>query len=148
MALFVKVWVFSFSRLLRSARGGSNPTWDIYMVTIAFQTDPLYNASNIVFKVLILWLIVFLIWWLIIIIMYNKYYHNDEPLVFALVKFRSSSNVKVRHCQFFSSDSNQFLVILIRSSELASYKQLLNHEKTFSILAWRITLNCVEAART
>ena len=137
MALFVKVWVFSFSRLLRSARGGSNPAWDIYMVTIAFQTDLPYNASNIVFKVLILWLIVF-----------NKYYHNDEPLVFVLVKFRSSSNVKVRHCQFFSSDSNQFLVILIRSSELASYKQLLNHEKTFSILAWRITLNCVEAART
>ena len=40
--------------------------------------------------------------------------------MFVVVKFRSSSNIKVRLCQFFWSNSNQFLVILIGSSELAS----------------------------
>ena len=42
-----------------------------------------------------------------------------HPLMFVVVKFWSSSNIKVHCCHFFWSNSNRFLVILIRSSELA-----------------------------
>ena len=50
-----------------------------------------------------------------------KFFGQVQRLMFIVVKFWSSSNVRVRCCKFFWSNSNQFSVILIRSSKLASY---------------------------
>ena len=41
------------------------------------------------------------------------YFGEVQKLTFVVVEFRSSSNVKVRRCQFFWSNSNRFSVILI-----------------------------------
>ena len=49
------------------------------------------------------------------------YFGHIQTLMFVVVNFWSSSNVNVRSCHFFGSNSNQFLVILIGSSKLASF---------------------------
>ena len=55
----------------------------------------------------------------------HPFFGEVQRLMFLVVKFRSSSNIKVRVLYFFQSNSNQFLVILIWSSELASFKLVL-----------------------
>ena len=64
--------------------------------------------------VVVVILIVFLIFGQI-----QLYFGHVQKLTFVVVKFWSSSNVKVCR-QFFLSNSNCFLVILIWSSEIAS----------------------------
>ena len=50
----------------------------------------------------------------------HPFFGQVQRLMFIVVKFWSSSYVKIRHCQFFRLNFNQFLVILIRLSKLAS----------------------------
>ena len=59
----------------------------------------------------------------------HQFFGQVQRLMFVVVKFWSSSNVKVCCCQFFQSNSNQFLVILIRSSKLATRICLLHLSK-------------------
>ena len=58
----------------------------------------------------------------------HLYFGQVQRLTFIIIKFRSSSNVKVRPCQFFWSNSNQFSVILIWSSKLVSMSGPLEDE--------------------
>ena len=51
--------------------------------------------------------------------LHDFFVYKAGAFTYVVVKFWSSSNVKVRRCQCFWSNSNQFLVFLIRSSKLA-----------------------------
>ena len=65
----------------------------------------------------------------------HPYFGQVQRVMFVGEKFWSCSNINIRRCEIFRSNSNRFLVILVRSSELASKIQ---QNKTFLFFSWQL----------